>query len=107
MTWRVNDGPGPGSAGEFWGTPRIPEGRGYRRGMLFVERRAERPACEDCAEGWCDAHERFPFQPHEWPDHAPVAWLPHSCDEWVLGGPDEVRGLIADLQAALKRMGEP
>ena len=27
-----------------------------------------------------------------------VAYLPHSCDHWVIGGKDEVRQLIADLQ---------
>ncbi len=34
----------------------------------------------------------------------PVVWLPHSCDEWAIGGPAEVRALIADLEAALARM---
>ena len=35
----------------------------------------------------------------------PCAYLPHSCDEWVIGGPDEVRVMIDDLQAALAVMG--
>ena len=30
------------------------------------------------------------------------AFLPHSCDEWVIGGPNEVKQLIADLQYILK-----
>ncbi len=34
----------------------------------------------------------------------PCVYLPHSCDEWVVGGPDNVRAMIADLQAALERM---
>lgn len=34
----------------------------------------------------------------------PCAYLPHSCDQWVIGGPEEVREMIADLQAALERM---
>ena len=34
-----------------------------------------------------------------------VVCLPHCCDEWVIGGPDEVRALIEDLQAALAKMG--
>ena len=29
------------------------------------------------------------------------AWLPHSCDEWVIGGREEVEALIKDLQALL------
>lgn len=35
----------------------------------------------------------------------PCAWLPHSCDEWVIGGPAQVRALIEDLQEALGAMG--
>lgn len=30
-----------------------------------------------------------------------VIALPHSCDEWVIGGPDEARQMIADLEAAI------
>lgn len=30
------------------------------------------------------------------------AFLPHSCDEWVIGGAQAVRTLIADLQALLE-----
>lgn len=32
----------------------------------------------------------------------PTAFLPHSCDEWIIGGKEEIRCLIADLQAALE-----
>ena len=28
-------------------------------------------------------------------------FLPHSCDAWVIGGPAQVKTLIADLQAYL------
>ena len=31
-----------------------------------------------------------------------VAVLPHSCDSWVIGGPNEVKHLIADLMLALQ-----
>jgi hypothetical protein len=34
--------------------------------------------------------------------NAGVAYLPHSCNEWVIGGPDEIRAMIADLQAILR-----
>lgn len=34
----------------------------------------------------------------------PVAYLPHSCDRWVIGGAAEVRQLIADLRVALAQM---
>jgi hypothetical protein len=30
------------------------------------------------------------------------ACLPHSCDEWVIGGPDQIRALILDLEESLK-----
>ena len=35
----------------------------------------------------------------------PCAYLPHKCDEWVIGGPEEVKALIEDLSAALVQMG--
>ena len=35
---------------------------------------------------------------------SPRAYLPHSWDEWVIGGPKEIEALIADLQEALKQM---
>lgn len=34
------------------------------------------------------------------------AYLPHSCDEWVIGGPEQIRMLIMDLQEALKKLEE-
>jgi hypothetical protein len=33
------------------------------------------------------------------------AFLPHSCEEWVIGGPEEIRLLIRDLENALVRLG--
>ena len=35
----------------------------------------------------------------------PCVSLPHSCDEWIIGGPDQIRDLITDLQAVLAKMG--
>lgn len=32
------------------------------------------------------------------------ARLPHSCGEWEIGGPDEVRALISDLQSLARKM---
>jgi len=34
----------------------------------------------------------------------PFVYLPHSCEEWIIGGPDEIKAMIADLQSALKMM---
>ena len=42
----------------------------------------------------------------EWNDHdapcscARVLVLPHQCDKWGIGGPDDVKRMIADLTAA-------
>lgn len=30
------------------------------------------------------------------------AFLPHSCDAWVIGGPDRIKMLIEDLQWLLE-----
>jgi len=30
-----------------------------------------------------------------------VAYLPHSCDEWVIGGKEEIKALMWDLRLAL------
>lgn len=35
-----------------------------------------------------------------------VAFLPHACDEWVIGGPEEIKSLIKDLQTYLEMLGE-
>jgi hypothetical protein len=34
----------------------------------------------------------------------PVAYLPHSCDEWLIGGPEQIQALIDDLTQALKAL---
>ena len=34
----------------------------------------------------------------------PLALLPHSCDRWVIGGANEIRILIEDLESALKQI---
>lgn len=35
---------------------------------------------------------------------APLVYLPHSCDQWIIGGPDHARQLIADLEEAIMQM---
>lgn len=37
-------------------------------------------------------------------EQLPVVFLPHSCQEWVIGGPAEVRQMIEDLQAILPKL---
>lgn len=36
----------------------------------------------------------------------PCAYLPHSCDEWVIGDVEQVQALIDDLTAVKKEMEE-
>lgn len=31
----------------------------------------------------------------------PAVYLNHRCDQWVVGGPEQIKELISDLQAAL------
>lgn len=33
-------------------------------------------------------------------DPALVAYLPHSCDSWIIGGPEQIEQMIRDLKAA-------
>ena len=33
-----------------------------------------------------------------------VIELPHSCDQWVIGGVEEAKAMIEDLQAAIKKL---
>ena len=65
------------------------------------------PPCEhpDCEGFWvCDSREGLyrhddPAKP---PHEKHGAYLPHSCDEWFIGGRAEVEAMIADLTAALE-----
>ncbi len=33
-----------------------------------------------------------------------VIVLPHSCDDWVIGSPDEARQLVADLEILIPEL---
>lgn len=48
---------------------------------------------------WCDANEDGGY---DWPDKRTVILLPHSCEDWVIGGVEEAQQMIADLQEAIK-----
>lgn len=72
------------------------------------------PPCDKMEkEGACyEYHEDFTPHVHMLNDSrhglnwkASSVYLPHSCQEWLIGGPDQVRELISDLQEALKGMG--
>ncbi len=74
----------------------------YKQGQLHL-------AVTDChdSEGDCEnydsGHDCVPRDArNDYVRSVPVAWLPHSCDAWVVGGPAEIRALISDLTAALE-----
>lgn len=43
-------------------------------------------------KNWMQAGNKLQFQ------------LPHSCDNWIIGGVEEAKQLIADLQAKIKEL---
>lgn len=85
----------------------------YEKGLLL---QLEAP-CETTDEsGYCDlswdeiAHKHVVLDNRKRCDkmlRGKIAYLPHSCEEWVIGGPDEVRALIADLEDMLHKWDKP
>lgn len=37
-------------------------------------------------------------------EQRPIAYLPHSCDEWVIGGAKEIQAMIEDLTLCLREI---
>lgn len=82
----------------------------YEKGLVQVIT----PPCEEMEEGStiCDPYlYGVPGHVHFITDsrsrktfNIPCAFLPHSCDEWVIGGMDEVNTLIEDLKILLEEM---
>lgn len=69
----------------------------YEAGMVRVSTQCS--PLEDC-EIYSDDHQcSLGADP-------PIAFLPHSCGYWNIGGPDAIRALISDLNSALERIGE-
>lgn len=69
------------------------------------------PSC-NIEHGMCDDYDGSTHM-HEMTDArtffdehltSPCAYLTHSCQEWVIGGPEAIKNMIADLQNALKTM---
>ena len=81
----------------------------YERGQLQIVT----PECEMCDEDGLCSYDGDPDHKHSVNDSttrdddprrtrkSPAVFLPHSCGEWVIGGPDEIKMMIEDLQAAL------
>ncbi len=83
----------------------------YTEGLLkFVD-----PPCNSYSEdidGYADCDDAFTDgHIHQINDSrankfwkAPCVYLPHSCDNWVIGGAEQIKLLIADLQEALSSL---
>ena len=81
----------------------------YERGKLKIVR----PFCETADEdGECDYYgddehvhsvydSAVPDSHPQKKRFSPAVYLPHSCGDWVIGGEDEIRALIQDLNAVL------
>jgi hypothetical protein len=82
----------------------------YKKGELRYRKPCPFPTKDEChANVWkvpgvagdYDAIEDYYQHDHENPGND--VWLPHSCDEWIIGDNDEIIDLIADLRKALGR----
>lgn len=70
--------------------------------------------CETYDDGYCDDYEHVHsiedarrervFDSIEY--KYPCVYLPHSCDQWVIGGAKQVKEMIEDLQEILKQVEE-
>jgi len=81
----------------------------YRRGDLKIARSCVHAVCESDDSSICDED----YETIRWvyDSRTPkqgqvrdVAFLPHSCDQWVIGGKEQVRAIIEDLEAAYKEL---
>jgi len=77
----------------------------YKKGMLKITA----PPCQTCDENlYCDdayteGHTHHVYDTpgkRDW--HGDTAYLPHSCDYWVIGGAKEISQMIEDLQEVLR-----
>ncbi len=57
----------------------------YKRGVLGIVGATFRTVVDNDADGYLAVQGS--------------AYLPHKCNEWVIGGPEEAQALIDDLQA--------
>ena len=73
----------------------------YEKGQLEITER-----CSGETEHYGNSHLHASTHYHVYGHFAvfpyPVVYLPHSCDEWIIGGPEQIQALIDDLTAVLK-----
>ena len=81
----------------------------YKKGELEISN----PLCAGCKEEFMCPEWNEPGHNHDVhmyasdDDNLPntdIVYLPHSCDEWIIGGIPEVKALIQDLAAALHKL---
>lgn len=71
----------------------------YKKGDLRISTPPyDEGKCKEAEDGVCYNEE------HKHIDDDVIAFLPHSCDEWEIGGPEQIREMIEDLQDALERI---
>lgn len=71
----------------------------YEKGQLEITEKCE-PS--DCYTGNLETRTHYHVYGHFAVFPYPVVYLPHSCDEWLIGGPEQIQALIDDLTQALK-----
>lgn len=81
----------------------------YKKGLLEIttplSECSSRDEDGDCAsyKYACEAHNHDVYDSRDAIKFdAYTAFLPHSCDAWVIGGPEQIKAMIEDLQAILK-----
>jgi hypothetical protein len=76
----------------------------YKKGDLRVEIQEGECKWED---GYCENYNHshpMDARSNEGDKLLNYVSLPHSCDEWLIGGPEQIRDLIDDLWAALDKL---
>ncbi len=58
-------------------------------------------------EPYHDAREKTNFPGETPPLPRGTVYLPHSCQEWVIGGPEQIQALIDDLTILLAQYPRP
>lgn len=79
----------------------------YKAGDINIS-----PNCPKAEDGDCNlGFESDHYHPYDANgDYVPLfggVYLNHSCDSWVIGGPEQIRLLIKDLQNALIKLDVP
>lgn len=79
----------------------------YKKGLLEITTPLSECSSRD-EDGECIAygdHSHYEYDSRDgirFDGH--TAFLPHSCDAWVIGGATQIKEMIEDLQEALKQI---